>query len=124
MADQQNRIELTQDVAQQIGGALQRLKEIGSATIISPQFEAEQKGLIQFLNRSLLTYADELIACWLAVQYEYEPLVLGFAGLMSRANGILMRKMQAAQAQNQRQEQKPAQVEDKPADNVIPLTQP
>lgn len=120
MANNQ-RNELTQEVAEQIGGALQRLKEIGSSTIIAPQHEAEQKGLIQFLSRVLLEHADEMLACWMAVKVEYEPLVLGIAGVLSRSNGILMRRMQATQAQ-----QKPVeQTENTQAapDNVVQLPQ-
>ena len=96
-----NRIPLTNEEASQIGGALQRLKEIGSSKIISPQHEAEQKGLVAFLQRILLEHCDELLASWYVSNNEYQVLINGFAALLSRATGTIQR------AQQQRQQVEP-----------------
>jgi len=66
-------------------GAYARLQQLGSSTIINPRDEAEQKGLVQFLQNALLENAGELFGCWVAVRQEYEPLISGFTALMRRA---------------------------------------
>lgn len=113
------RVPLTDDEAQQIGGAIHALKEIGTTKIISPQHEAEQKGNLAFLQRILVEHADELLASWFAVHHEYEPLVGAFAALLSRATGVIQRT-QAARAAAQ------AKSEDnsKPAAEPTPEAEP
>jgi hypothetical protein len=71
--------------AQQIGGAIQRLREIGSSVIIDPKNEAEQKALNNYLATTLPQYANELLACWIAVRNEYEPLINSCRAIFGRA---------------------------------------
>ena len=81
---------------QEIIGAYARLQQIGSATIIEPKHEAEQRGLIQYLNKELLEYAGELFGCWVAVRQEYEPLINGVSALLNRASARLQPPTPAA----------------------------
>ena len=77
--------KLTIDIANQIGGALQRLNEIGSATIIDPKNEAEQRALVTYLGSTLPQYANELLTCWFVIRTEYQPLVNSCAAILRRA---------------------------------------
>jgi hypothetical protein len=117
------RVPLTDDEAQQIGGAIHALKEIGTTKIISPQHEAEQKGNLAFLQRILVEHADELLASWFAVHHEYEPLVGSFAALLSRATGVIQRTQAARAAAQAKTDEKPAEApNDAPApSNIITL---
>jgi hypothetical protein len=121
-----NRTPLTDEQAQQIGGAIHALKEIGTTKIISPKHEAEQKGNLAFLQRILVDHADELLASWFAVHHEYEPLVGSFAALLSRATGVIQRT-QAARAAAQKttdenaKPAEPAAADAAPPSNIITL---
>jgi hypothetical protein len=122
-----NRTPLTDDEAQQIGGAIHALKEIGTTKIISPKHEAEQKGNLAFLQRILVDHADELLASWFAVHHEYEPLVGSFAALLSRATGVIQRTQAARAAAQQKQPESTTATEAAAADaapapsNIITL---
>lgn len=94
-----NKEPLSMEEAQKIGGAMHRLSELAQTKILSPQLDAERVGTIQYLQRVLVEYCDEFLASWFAVRTEYEPLIQGFAGLLSRATGII----QKSQAQRQQQ---------------------
>jgi hypothetical protein len=63
-----------EDGIQAIQG-IRRLQAISRTSIITPNLEAEKKGITEFLQRILVQHADELLACWSAVRFEYEPLV-------------------------------------------------
>jgi hypothetical protein len=92
---------LTQAEAEQIGGALHRLQEIGSSVIVSPANEAEQKGTQKYLERIMVEHADEFLASWFGVHTEYEPLIVALAPVISRTIGIInrVRAQQLAQRQ-------------------------
>lgn len=91
-------VPITEEAARKLAEAIARLTELGDSKIINPTTEAEVKGLRQFISNTTAEHANELIACWFAVHFEYEPLIHGFAGLLSRANGILARNLAAKQA--------------------------
>jgi hypothetical protein len=115
---------LSPEIANQIGGAIQRLSQLSESKIVTQESDAEKAGLTNFLQRVVVEHADELIASWYAVRMEYEPLVNGFAGLMARASGILKRKEEfirqheAAKAAEAAEQQQPT------PDNVVPLIKP
>jgi hypothetical protein len=92
------RETLTFEAAQKLGGAIQRLSELAAAPVITPTSEAEQKGLVQFLQAELFKYANELVGSWFVMHTEYEPLIGCVASLLSRANGVLSRNAAAQQA--------------------------
>jgi hypothetical protein len=83
---------LTPEIASQIGGAIAELQVMNEIRIVTQESEAKKAGLQSFLNRALAEHADELIASWFAVHLEYEPLIHGFVGLMSRSSGILQKR--------------------------------
>lgn len=105
---------LTPEIASQIGGAIAELQVLGESKIVTQENDAKKAGLNAFLTRALAEHADELIASWFAVHLEYEPMIHGFVGLMSRASAIMQRRAQHQAAQAE--EQQPKQ-----ADNVVQL---
>lgn len=84
-----NQVKLTFESASALAGALTRLTELSANEIINPKDEAEKKGLEQFLSNNVPQHLNELLACWFAVRNEYEPLINGFVGLISRSNAII-----------------------------------
>lgn len=98
MSNEQQRSALTVEVAQSIGQALARLQEIGNSVIIDPKHEAEVKGIRAYLASTVPQHANELLACWFAVHNEYEPLINGFVGLLTRANAVIGARQQQIQA--------------------------
>lgn len=77
---------ITEQLATEIGGALERLKTLGEHKVIGTGEAAERRGLEQFLQRVLLENALELMGCWFTIQKQYKPLVIGFAGLLAHAS--------------------------------------
>jgi len=108
-----NRIALTEEVATQLAGALQRLNELGDSKIINPAHEAEITGTRQYIARELPKYAAELLGNWFVLRNEYEPLIQGFSGLMGRAGAII-------NARNAQNNQQPPAEEGEPG-NVVAL---
>lgn len=96
---------LTPEIASQIGGAIAELNVLNEQKILTQENEAKKNGLNNFLNRALREHADELIASWFAVHLEYEPMIHGFVGLMSRATGIMKRRSEAQQQAQAQQDQ-------------------
>ena len=85
-----------QDGLQAIQG-IRRLQAIAKQTILTPNIEAEKAGIQQFLQKILLEHADELLACWSAVRFEYEPFVGSISLVFDRVNSIRRSRMLANQ---------------------------
>jgi len=85
-----------QDGLQAIQG-IRRLQEISKQAILTPNVEAEKAGIHAFLQKTLLEHADELLACWSAVRFEYEPFVGSVSLVMDRINSIRRTRVLANQ---------------------------
>lgn len=66
---------LSQEQGQKAIQAIRALYELNKQKILTPNGEAEKAGLQKFVNDTVIQHADELLACWSAVRFEYEPLV-------------------------------------------------
>ena len=91
-----NTTALSDQKANEIGGAIQRIAELTDKKIIEASDAAEKRGLEQFLSRAMTEHAQELLACWFTMQRQYRPLIQGFVGLLANANAILDRAQPAA----------------------------
>lgn len=109
-----NRVVLTIEEARRLGGAIQRLNEIGSSKILIPTHEAEQKGLREYIANTAAAHADEFLACWFAIHNEYEPLIESFASLLQRATRVMGMRAAAAQEAQPESEAKPENVVELP----------
>lgn len=79
---------LTGQQIQNIGVAYARLMELKSQKVLTVNTETEVRGLLEFLSGELIAHTDELLACWLAVKTEYEPILHCIARAASRIVGI------------------------------------
>jgi hypothetical protein len=84
-----SKIALTEKVAVEIGGALQRLEELSGKTIIETADAAEKRGLEAFLAKTMTEHAQEFVGCWFTIRNQYRPLVQGFAAILQNASTIL-----------------------------------
>lgn len=96
MARNQGTALSEQDGLQAIQG-IRRLQAIAKTSIITPNIEAEKAGITSFLQKILLEHADELLACWSAVRFEYEPFVGSLSLVMDRISSIRRSRMLANQ---------------------------
>lgn len=103
---------LGEDQGQKAIMAIRRLHELSKQTITTPTIDAEKAGLINFINNTVIAHADELLACWSAVRYEYEPFVGSLSLVFDRVSSIRRNRMLANQV--------PAQP---PENETAPLTQ-
>lgn len=71
--------------AQEIGGALARLAEIGQGKIIEATTAAERRGLEQFIISNMAAHAQEFLTCWFLIRGEYEPLCQALNAILRRA---------------------------------------
>ena len=114
---------ISDQLGQQLMESVQKLAKLNASAIVTPQSDALKKGITEFLQRALFEHADELVACWIAVHYEYEPLVGAFGSVIRRFS-IMQAAMANAQAAAQAaQEGNPiaaAEAAGKP-DNVVEL---
>lgn len=81
-------VALTMQQIQNIGAAYARLMELKAQKVLTVNTETEVKGLLEFLSSELIAHADELIACWLAVRTEYEPILSCIARATNRIQGM------------------------------------
>jgi hypothetical protein len=91
---------------------IRRLQAIATSKILTPNVEAEKAGILGFLQKTLLEHGDELLACWSAVRFEYEPFVGSISLVFDRVNSIRRNRILANQV--------PAQP---PENETAPLTQ-
>jgi hypothetical protein len=82
---------MTEKLANEIGGALQKIEELTAKTIVEKSDEAERLGNEQFLQRVLREHAFELLSCWFTMTKQYKPLIQGFASLLLHANSAIDR---------------------------------
>lgn len=90
---------LTMQNIHAIGGAYHRLLELKSQSVVTPTTEAEVRGLLEYLANELISHADELIACYVAVKLEYEPMLNIFASVGNRVSGIQHARAQIVKRQ-------------------------
>lgn len=81
-------VALTMQQIQNIGAAYARLMELKSQKVLTVNTETEVRGLLEFLSGELIAHTDELIASWLAVRTEYEPILHCIARAAVRISGI------------------------------------
>jgi hypothetical protein len=86
---------ITEAKGKQMLEAMQTLYRLKKQAIVTPESEALTKGCTDFISRSVVQHADELIACWAAVHFEYEPLINAIGGPLRRL--AMMQQMQQAQ---------------------------
>jgi len=98
---QQQRQGISPAEMQKIIGAYAQLKQLNSSTILSPNDQAIQKGLLDFLTGAMLANAEELFGSWVAIHQEYTPLIQGVTALLNRA-------LARIDAQNRKVEEAPA----------------
>lgn len=88
--------KLTQDAAHKIGIALRRKHQL-SSELPTDERTAEARGLDLFLGAELLKYANELIGGWFVLRNEYQPLIVGVAGILRRTLGNIEAPAQVQQ---------------------------
>ena len=76
---------------------IRRLQAIAKTSILTPNVEAEKAGIIAFLQNILMSHADELLACWSAVRFEYEPFVGSVSLVFDRIDSIRRTRLLANQ---------------------------
>lgn len=88
---------LTPEKARQMAISVRRLAELGDTKIQTRETEAEARGLAEFLRKATLDHADELIACWHACVFEYEPFLKAMNGVMHRVSSLNAQRQAEAQ---------------------------
>lgn len=88
---------MTDDIGRQAILGIRRLQEIAQAAIVTPNLEAEKAGIVSFLQNTLFNHADELLACWSAVRFEYEPFVGSLSLVFDRISSIRRTRLLANQ---------------------------
>ncbi len=76
---------------------IRRLQAIAKTALVTPNIEAEKAGILNFLQKVLLEHADELLACWSAVRFEYEPFVGSLSLVFDRISSIRRTRVLASQ---------------------------
>jgi hypothetical protein len=84
------RAGMTQNDFVELAGAVHRLNELQSLSILSKDTEAELRGLQAYLTTTVTKFAPELLGAWAAVHNEYEPIIRAFAVLTSRVKPFLV----------------------------------
>lgn len=119
--------QLAFDKGQKLIQAVQRLRELSSETIVTKNTDAEKAGLQAFLSAECTNHADELLACWLAVRREYEPLVGVIATVLDRVGAIRRNTQEALRQQSAQPTPRADEVVDNAApapENLVQLVQP
>ena len=94
---------LSPQKAAELAGALSRLEEIGTPTIITKEVEAEKAGLERFILNESPKHLTELLGCWFTVHQQYQPLLQTLAVLARTIGGIIARSQQMEKQQNESQ---------------------
>jgi hypothetical protein len=87
-------MNLTFKQAEELGGALARLQELGETKIITKEIETERAALERFISTTFREHALELLGTWMTVRRMYEPLLLSIAGVAKQVQGILNSKVE------------------------------
>ena len=99
--------QLTFKQAEELGGALARLAELGDSKIITKENEAERNTLQRFVTTTAVECLPDLLGAWFTVRRQYEPLLLAISGVVHQVGGIIARQ-QAALQEQAKQNEKPA----------------
>lgn len=84
-----NQPILTRAIAEQIGQDFNRLHELASQAVETPNRETEIVALQNNLAGALLTYGPELLGSWHLQKREYEPMIGVFATIIQRSHQVL-----------------------------------
>lgn len=103
-AEQVSHVEqLNKYEAERLLGAFARLHELEDQKIVTPNSEAEKKGIQLFITNSLLKVGPQLLGCYLTLKGEYEPFVLTFSLFFRRVlANVNMMEAQAEQHEKAR----------------------
>lgn len=95
--------QLNKFEAERLLGAFARLHELEDKSIITPNGEAEKKGIQLFVTNSLLKVGPQLLGSYLTLRGEYEPLVQTFSLFFRRVlANVSMMEAQAEQHEKAR----------------------
>lgn len=75
---------LTREKGFSLVQSYQRLLELTERKIKTAAEEAEERGLQQHLQRELFNHGNELLAAWIAIVREYQPLIGAISAVFSR----------------------------------------
>lgn len=114
---------LQHEEGQNLIAAIRRLHELENSKIITTNQEAEKAGIINLVKTKTAEHADELLACWSAVRFEYEPLVGSISLFMDRVSSIRRNRMLANQipAAPPENDTAPLTPDAETASNIVPL---
>lgn len=79
---------ITREQAVQAAKAFQRLRQLDADKLLTENNLTEAKGLREFLNNFFQAHGPGLLACFFAVEDEYEPLIQMFSMLKTRAQSF------------------------------------
>lgn len=105
--------------------AYRQLDTLLNQAVVTPNRDADIKGITEYLKNTFLAHADEFIGCWVTLNREYQPLLMGIRGVLNRISEINEAEVAAIEAQRQAQVKeavenlKTAVAEEKTPDNVI-----
>lgn len=89
---------LSGDEVAKLGGAIARLQELDSFSVVTPTHEAEKKGLIEFINHTFSNHATEFIGMWF-VANEYRNLIQYEARKLRRVEEVANRLVEQERRQ-------------------------
>ncbi len=88
--------QLTPKTINEIGGALQRLAELKQKSIITKEDDQERAATERYIQEQAVLHLNELVACWVAVRQEYEPLLAAVTTVASRVLSVLQQNKETA----------------------------
>jgi hypothetical protein len=68
--------------------AYRQLGELLNQSVVTSNRDADVKGITEYLKNTFLAHADEFIGCWITLNREYQPLLMGVRGLLNRIADI------------------------------------
>jgi hypothetical protein len=80
---------LTRDQANEIMRSLEELHALNNLKIVAKGDDEKRSALTTFITQAMFSHAPELMGVWVAFKAEYEPLIVGFAGMLGRASNVL-----------------------------------
>jgi len=82
-------VQLSREEAIQLGGALQRLRQLSSLEVKTAAHEAEIRGTHEYLANTLLNHAEEFLGAWFTLRNEYQPLLSAIGTIGVRVSNII-----------------------------------
>src|ERR1700741_1714538 len=80
---------LSREEAIQLGGALQRLRQLSTLEVKTAAHEAEIRGTHEYLANTLLNHAEEFLGGCFRLRNEYEPLLNSIGTIGVRISNII-----------------------------------